>query len=373
MQPPLANMAPQKKDEPESSNKEEENVSGNEEDVSGSEETNEDSAKKDEEDVAAADENNEGSAEDDDVDVAVETETLAAGSAEDDEVDVVVETETLAAGSAEDDEVDVAVETETLAELKAIAKQMTAALKVLHARIKTMEAASPSKTIQNQEIITLNITIPDKQSVTIRIMRGSTVAKLKQRIIDECFPALKKPKELKIEFQGVPGENMKGLNFYKVTNETRIVAQIAGRGGGKRAKVVPINQFDVLAANDSDAPVVQETLNSLTIAWTAEHWEVFLSRNGETGFTVQSLTEMKLSMKTGAPSVKMSNLLCFVWQFQAIKAMCERLELVVRYVRARFVLNYECFSNQAVFNTLIDQVIGGKKAAAALSAIQGEP
>ncbi|CAE8685709.1 unnamed protein product [Polarella glacialis] len=354
MQPPLANMAPQKKDEPESSNKEEENVSGNEEDVSGSEETNEDSAKKDEEDVAAADENNEGSAEDDDVDVAVETETLAAGSAEDDEVDV-------------------AVETETLAELKAIAKQMTAALKVLHARIKTMEAASPSKTIQNQEIITLNITIPDKQSVTIRIMRGSTVAKLKQRIIDECFPALKKPKELKIEFQGVPGENMKGLNFYKVTNETRIVAQIAGRGGGKRAKVVPINQFDVLAANDSDAPVVQETLNSLTIAWTAEHWEVFLSRNGETGFTVQSLTEMKLSMKTGAPSVKMSNLLCFVWQFQAIKAMCERLELVVRYVRARFVLNYECFSNQAVFNTLIDQVIGGKKAAAALSAIQGEP
>ncbi|CAE8698496.1 unnamed protein product [Polarella glacialis] len=354
MQPPSANMAPQKKDEPESSNKEEENVSGNEEDVSGSEETNEDSAKKDEEDVAAADENNEGSAEDDDVDVAVEPETLAAGSAEDDEVDV-------------------AVETETLAELKAIAKQMTAALKVLHARIKTMEAASPSKTIQNQEILTLNITIPDKQSVTIRIMRGSTVAKLKQRIIDECFPALKKPKELKIEFQGVPGENMKGLNFYKVTNETRIVAQIAGRGGGKRAKVVPINQFDVFAANDSDAPVVQETLNSLTIAWTAEHWEVFLSRNGETGFTVQSLTEMKLSMKTGAPSVKMSNLLGFVWQFQAIKAMCERLELVVRYVRARFVLNYECFSNQAVFNTLIDQVIGGKKAAAALSAIQGEP
>ena len=52
---------------------------------------------------------------------------------------------------------------------------------------------------------------------------------------------------------------------------------------------------------------------------TAADWERFLSRNGETGFTVQSLEEMKLSMKTGAPSVKMSNLLCFVWHFQAIK------------------------------------------------------
>ena len=46
--------------------------------------------------------------------------------------------------------------------------------------------------------------------------------------------------------------------------------------------------------------------------------------------------------------------------------MCDRLELVMRYVRVRFVLNYECFAKQSVMNTLIDQVIGGKKVAAAL-------
>ena len=52
---------------------------------------------------------------------------------------------------------------------------------------------------------------------------------------------------------------------------------------------------------------------------TAADWEVFLSRNGDQGFTVQSLEAMKLSLKTGSPSVKMGAMLCFVWQFQVIK------------------------------------------------------
>ena len=41
--------------------------------------------------------------------------------------------------------------------------------------------------------------------------------------------------------------------------------------------------------------------------------------------------------------------------------MCDRLEHVMRYVRVRFVLNYERFAKQSVLNTLIDQVIGAKR------------
>ncbi|CAE8665175.1 unnamed protein product [Polarella glacialis] len=193
---------------------------------------------------------------------------------------------------------------------------------------------------------------------TYDVKGSQTIKSLKVRIMQD-FGFKVDDQQLTLSSGRVVEGNRHTLKKWGIASLSRLDVATRWQGGGKRAKAAIMNEHETVAPIPSDPVVVVETLKALSMVWTHEHWSLFL---GEVGaFSIEGLEAVALAIKGGKIAAKMSSLLGYVSQYKAIEELSESLSFIMKYIRARFALNFAAFENTAAFVNVLNQAVGAKK------------